>query len=689
MTFFEPNDDRPDGASPLPGFNFNLDDVPEGPFPDVIEGGADGGPLGGTPVVAPVEESKRSRREKKDKSAEPKADKPGRPAKKSAERRRVGGTYLGLHVTPSTVYAALVQETADGFTILRRFARQRSADHGVSSPDVSDGTPESLDDDSGVRFSQGGDLGAGDLFLDTEFGDLANLGEFDESSVGGHGKQALPIVFELKDLLDECATAGYDKPQTAFVVGHPAVECVELLVPDEKRKDDKAKKAEAKKDAEPAGDVKRDRLLTRLGEEYDQPFDKDRVGFVPMTPREGVRRYMAVVPTNEDAVPESLELLREQSGTRSVPFRAEDAEVSVLIGMARWAFPADPHENTAIVRVGSENTLVVLLQGGVLHHQEHMLSVTTLDGPDTICSRVLLQQDVQGIGTVHQVVVLSEEREDELVRGFSAFYPDARVEALRHGVREHGVIPPGGENTIQARVLPAVGAALRVALGHRKEAPFEDVNLLPKRLRRVRPKLEFGIAWHTLVAAVVLFCTVLFFVSLYFAQQGEIAEAEQRVAAYPAEVNMSPQALQAQIDSLNTVYMRITSTLATVDSLLIGSDRWSRSMARLARAGVSTGGTWVEQWNPQGQQVQMTGFATGRGQVVQFAERMNGTIDELSFADIRDFPVYRYSVTAPVPEEMPEVALYLREQADVPVFREEDPLGNVLNDGPDAGPSAY
>jgi len=676
MNFFGPHDEDPQGARPddggdgLQGFeipipiedDYFLEGSEEAPAYALRAGAKEPPPV---PVVAPL---------------------PGLPGTERRpqrdRRRRAPGAYLGVYVTPQAVYGALVQDAGDGVEVLRRFARQRSAG-GVEPHDVSGVTADTATEDTGdvqIQFGQGGDLG-GDLFLDSEFGDLANLGDLDDT-LAGPRLQATPVVFELKDLLDECATAGYDKPGTAFVIGQPAVEYVELLVPEDRaKKEDKAKKPDTD-----AGDataktpaVRRERLLARLAEEHDAPFDKERVAFVPMTSREGVPRFLAVVPTPEDALTESLELLREQSGMRSVPFRAIDAEVPMLMGMVRWAYPPDPAENTAIVRVGTENTLVILLQGGELHHQEHMLSVTTLDGPDTICSRVLLQQDVQGVGTVHQVVVLSDEREEELVRGFAAFYPDARVEALRRGLRERGVVPPNGEAALSARSLPAVGAALRLVLERRKgESPFEEVNLLPKRLRRVRPKLDFAVAWHTLVAGVVLFFAVLFFISLYAAQERQIAQAEERLAAYPPEASMSPQALQAQIDSLQTVYARITATLGTIDSLLVGSDRWSRSVAQLARATSSTGGAWVEQWSPQGFQVQLTGTATGRDQVVQFAERMNGQINELRFSEIRDFPVYAFVLTAPIPNELPEVARYLREQVDVPGEPEGDPLGGAL-----------
>lgn len=672
MNFFEPQDDDlhadipDDTGDGAPGFSLPIPDDDDDDF------GAAPVPVAST-IPTPV------------------AEEPVNPRKKD-RRRRTGATALGIYVTSSTVYGTLVQDTTSGIQVLRRFARQRNA-HTGETPDlagvVADTAVADESSDVQIQFGQSGDLSGGDLFLDSEFGDLANLGELDEN-IGAGKQHASPVVFELKDLIDECATAGYDKPATAFCVSQPAVDYIELLVPDEKGRKEKDEKAAAKKrgadDSQP--EIRRDRLLARLAEEYEEPFEKDRAAFVRMTPREGVPRYLAIVPTAEDALGESLELLREQSGMRSVPLRSIDAEVPVLLGLTRWAFPPENHENTAVVRVGTENTLVILLQGSELHHQEHMLSVTTLDGPDTICSRVLLQQDVQGIGTVHQVIVLSEEREDELVRGFSAFYPEARVVALRRGLREHGIIPPAGDAALSARSLPALGAALRQILDRGKDSPFEDINMLPKRLRRVRPKLDLFIAWHTLVAAVVLFMMVLFFMGLYFGQQNQIVQAEERLAAYPAEASMSPQALQAHIDSLQTVYVRITTTLNTIDSLLVGSDRWSRSMARLARATASTGGTWVEQWTPQGGAVQMSGYATGRDQVVQFAERMNGSIDELRFAQIRDHPVYSYVLTAGIPHELPEVARYLREQANVPAPPAEDPLGGALaGEVPSAAPS--
>ena len=601
-------------------------------------------------------------------------------AKDNRKRRSTSSPVLGVYITPTNVHGILVRGSGDQYGVLRPFARQRNA-FAMDVPDLAATTPEAEmepdADDITIQFGDSaGGMGTSDLFLDSEFSDLAGI-DAPEMDFQSQRRTTSPVVFELKDILDECRAAGHERPPTAFCLTQPDVEYVEIVVADKEKKGDK--KAKKEQPAEAAhGEVKRDRLLSRLAEEYDAPFEKERVAFLPMTPREGLQRYLAVVPTQEEGLAESLDLLREQSGMRSVPFRAIDAEVPLLVGMTRWAFPSEPQENTAIVRVGTEDTLVILLQGDTLHHTEHMLSVTTFDGPDTICSRVLLQQDVQGIGTVHHVIVLSEERESELVQGFGAFYPDARVGALREGLVERGVVPPGGESKLSASSLPALGVALRSLMERDKATPFYDeVNMLPKRLRRRRRKVDLAIAWHTILAGVLVFFTVLFFIGSYFSQQREIAEAQQRVDAFPEELNMSGPALQAQIDSLQGVYVRINRTLNTIDSLLIGSDKWSRSLARTARATASTGGTWVATWNPQASGVKIEGAAVSRNQVVQFAERMEASIENLTFSEIREYPVYEFRLDVPIREELPEVAQYLREQVDT---SEMEPQPITLDD---------
>ncbi len=597
-----------------------------------------------------------------------------RPQKSPKRSRTKEGLILGVHVTPKHVYGVLVRPSADGYEPLRQFVRNRAQSQygdAALSPDDVELEEAALAvgaDDPSVQFG-----GSGEIDFSAEFAGLgvATDAAFDGTVIDGDvDALAQPIVFELRDILEECAQSGFARPALAFAIDAPDVAYAELSVPPEK-KDKKAKPKRSKKGTDTAENaeglketaatpVKRERLLELLPD-LGVPVDKARVAFVPMSPRDGLRRYLAVAPTPSEPVAESIGMLREQAVHRKTVVKTLEAEVPLLIGLVRLTLAPEPHENTAVVRVGAEDTVVLLLSGGQLHHYEMMQSVTAFDGPDTICSRVLLQQDVQGVGTVHSVVVVSEEREKELVQGFAAFYPEARVETLREGLARQGLVGPYGP--LAPTLVGAAGAAVA---GHRlrqKDGPFEDANLLPASVLKRKRSFDLSFSWHTLVVAMLLFLSVLYFSYLYVSQEGEIAQAEQTLAEFPPEALLSAPQLQGRIDSLRTRQATLTAALGALDSLLIDTDRWTQTMLRTTRAASQTGGIWIEQWTPSGSDVELTGYATTRANVVGLGQRLSATIEEVTFQQVREYPVYQYRVRFSQPPELPQVTRVLREQA--------------------------
>ena len=133
----------------------------------------------GAPSLAP--EPPQQQPSKKRRAKDP-ADKPAQ----NARRRSASGPVLGIYVTPTAVHGVLVRESGDNYGVMRPFSRQRSAYAG-EVPDLAAITPEgdAADGDGDITIQFGdasSDLGAGDLFLDSEFSDLAGIetaeGEF-------------------------------------------------------------------------------------------------------------------------------------------------------------------------------------------------------------------------------------------------------------------------------------------------------------------------------------------------------------------------------------------------------------------------------------------------------------------------------------------------------------------------------
>ena len=594
--------------------------------------------------------------------------------------KQVTKQTLGVMITSRAVHAALLESRPDGPKVIRRFMRQRTSRFSAAQTALPELQNSDDPTDFSVQFSEGNPSSMENMFIGSEFSGL----EFTQpEGLGGEKDQAATFVLELGDILSECRDAGYPEPMLAFVGASSEVNQVELTV----LRNSKKAAAAADADEKPAKKVskkmaRRGELLELLSQQHSGPFEEETVAFLPMTPsEEGMQRILAVFPKINDPVASTLRTMREQHGRRMPPIRLFDSEVPLYLGLARATrnmVPQKPRRatdavdeavpiasdeafNTLIVRAGAEDTLVLFLQNDTLQQSETLRSLTAYEAPETICSRVLLLQDEYGIGEVQHVLLLSEEREDDLIESFEMFFPDARVESLRQYVPEledeyAAEVAPGA-------LLPAVGVALRLTDDARYKGVFEDVNLLPKQL--LRRRITLPVTWHVLALYVLLFCTVLFFMARYFTLESEIAEHQRNIQSFQAEVgpvSLDARSLQGKIDSLESVHARYMRAINVLEGLLQGSDKWSRALETMSTEVSDVTGIWIESWNPRGGSLEVSGNATARDHVVDLAERLNGTIGSLTFSEIRNWPVYSFKMSVPLEQGLPKAAEYLRQQ---------------------------
>ncbi len=98
---------------------------------------------------------------------------------------------------------------------------------------------------------------------------------------------------------------------------------------------------------------------------------------------------------------------------------------------------------------------------------------------------------------------------------------------------------------------------------------------------------------------------------------------------------------------------------------MYGTDQWSQTLALVNRSAAGAGSIWAEGWSPGLQEVNIHGYATSRAKVVDLASRLTAAIDQLTFSEIREYPVYEYRMRFALPNELPAAAQFLREQAGV------------------------
>lgn len=150
--------------------------------------------------------------------------------------------------------------------------------------------------------------------------------------------------------------------------------------------------------------------------------------------------------------------------------------------------------------------------------------------------------------------------------------------------------------------------------------------------------------------------------------ESDIAEHRRNIQQLRAQTGSIPdeitdvQALQARIDSLQAVHEQYMRALQVLEGLLRGSDLWSRALEETSREVGEVSGIWVEEWSPGGNTLRLSGSSMERDRVVDLAARLEANIVELSFSEIREWPVYSFEMQVPLENALPEAAQFLREQ---------------------------
>lgn len=611
-------------------------------------------------------------------------------------RQTLSDAALGIFVNANRVEAILLRPSGGHFDVVSRFVRQRLKQGELAEAGrlatVLPGLKSSDDADFTIQIGDGGGGGnhASEMFLSGEFVGLGAKHSDPSGTALGH---PMPFERQLREILGECRNLGYENPRLAFCVTAPEISYVELFVARDHIDEASGKNLSdwLKKDAEAASlGVPRRRLLELLAAQHRSSFDETRVVFLPMSPLKGQQRFLAIVPEPSESVTATLQSLVERDKALAPTSQLIGSEVSLYAALARKTLIPAENENTAIVRVGGEDTLALFLTGTQVRHFERLRSLTTYDPPETICSRILLQQDEQKIGEVHHVLVLSEARQDQFLETFHKFYPNAAVTPVEDLLTKRGVSFKE-EDASRPNSVPAIGIALNLLEAWAKDDPFGGVNLLPKKLRQ-KPRTQIAFAWHTFAMFAVLFAVTLLFTWRYTQRQVQIDEsrAELQLLNMPDPTTGSPQALQARVDSLRHVYTQYTHALHVLDSLLVGSDQWSRTLALTSRATRDLSGVWFDAWQPTGSSIRINGNARSRERVAQLANRLTGTVHETSFKDVKDeIRIYPFTVVVPRPIGMPMVADYLKETAEVSLDADTIPAATVSDTRrPGARPSS-
>ncbi len=557
-------------------------------------------------------------------------------------------------VSADALHAVLLERTDEETSVQFRWSSGSSGARGGDLPfeEPGDMTPDVEEESDDVTIQFGDDEGSGgEMFMGSEFDDIDGGSE----ALGGdEGGEAWNFQVELDTLLDECAERGYEDPEIAFCSSTSQIDDVELRLPPDETD---AEGAEETEHGLPLP-ASRSTLLDMLAEQYEGEADGERVGFVPMhRTGDGYQRVLALIARPGGPVLSTLDSMQDQTLSRAPQTRLLDAEVSLYLGLARSVLQLPPGtpEKTIFVRSGTDDTLVLFIEGNTLRQSEHLPELTAEDSAETICSRVLLLQDEYGMGQVQHLMLVAEEDEEVLASAFKSYFSTAELHVLRSHL-------PGGDDTDAEAYVGATGAALRL-LDDAAFAPhFQPVNLLAKEY--VPSRLRLPVGWPVPAMLTLLAIATLGFVWLYFVNASTISEKRTKLRALGQKVNQVDQeALRRRIDSMKAMTTEYAAANKTIGGLLRGSNKWSRGLATVTGQMNDLRGLTINQWSPQsGTEVTILGRSNDRSKVVELAQRMDGRILGLTFTETRDVSLYDFELTVPLDTTKPEAIEYWREQ---------------------------
>ncbi len=341
----------------------------------------------------------------------------------------------------------------------------------------------------------------------------------------------------------------------------------------------------------------------------------------------------------------SLEGIKNFLGGRMPLIAGIDSADVSLMNVVRRNYELSPNEVTVIIYVGVEYTRLIFMRGTHFYQFAPILG-EGYDSPNlhnTVYSRLLLEQDNLGIPRINRIVLAGESHRIDFKDFLLQQLPGQEIDYLLMPLVDSSPLPPEQQAEISAFAVP-IGAAWRI-LEQRSNA-FYHVNLLPDSVRE--GQRMFKLAWHGYLLLLLLFASTLFFTWQISSKTRELREMRESLTLKESQQAENLQ-LANSIESLQAQLGKFKTSLALYDSLVPGSERWSRLLTRLSHGVEDINSIWVTDLTVgKESSINLTGFAQYRMRIPRFTGLFdNALLKEVTVQAIRDQEVFHYSVDVP------------------------------------------
>jgi Tfp pilus assembly protein PilN len=345
----------------------------------------------------------------------------------------------------------------------------------------------------------------------------------------------------------------------------------------------------------------------------------------------------------------SLESIRGYLGNRIPRIPVIDSADISLMNMVRMNYDLQPQEVSVIIYVGVEFTRLIFMRGNQFYQFAPILG-EGYDSPNlqnTVYSRLLLEQDNLAIPRISRIILAGESKRIGFKEFLTQQLPDQEVDYLLAPVLDSSMLSSEDQESMSEYAV-AIGTAWRVL---QPSAPkLYAVNLLPDAVRE--GQRVFKLAWHGVLLLMLLFFSTLFFTWSIVQKQKSIAEMEDLLELKKAQLAEN-ETLENSILSLQEQIARYHTSLALYDTLVPGSERWSKVFTQLSHGVEDLNSIWMTDFSTaDGGVLNMNGFTVYRTRIPRLASLFeNSLLKEVNVQSIREQTVYRYRLDVPMPSD--------------------------------------
>ena len=343
----------------------------------------------------------------------------------------------------------------------------------------------------------------------------------------------------------------------------------------------------------------------------------------------------------------SLENVKGFIGGR-IPFIPviDSADIS-LMNTVRLNYDLQPQEVSVIIYVGVEFTRLIFMRGDHFYQFAPILG-EGYDSPNlqnTVYSRLLLEQDNLAIPRIHRIILAGESKRIAFRDFLIQQLPEQEVEYLL-APRLDTTEQTAEEQDMLSEYAVPIGVAWRVL--EPNNPLVYKVNLLPAEIRE--GQRVFKLAWHGYLLMLLLFLSTLFFTWQIGQKSRDIRELRDVLTLKEGQ-RAENQTLAGSIQTLQEQLGRYKTSLALYDSLVPGSERWSKVLTQVSHGVEDLNSIWLSDF-AAGQEglIKINGFTVYRTRIPRLATLFdNSLLKEVNVQAIRDQTVYKYNIEVPSP----------------------------------------